>query len=111
MALSRKQYSYSKMDKEDPQELIHRRAQFLIYKVLEQANSRRKSSCLRIRISKLKVKIGNKLRRLRKKIMSSVSSARIGIHGHVVSQLKTWKRLFGREKQTILTIPSLMIKY
>jgi hypothetical protein len=43
--------------------------------------------------------------------MSSVSSARIGIHGHVVSQLKTWKRLFGREKQTILTIPSLMIKY
>lgn len=111
MALSRKTYSYSKMDKEDPEELIHRRAQFLIYKVMEQANSRRKSSCLRIKISKLKVKIGRRLRRLRKKIMSSVSAARVGIHGHVVSQLKTWKRLFGREKQTLLTIPSLMIKY
>lgn len=106
-----KQYSYSKMDKEDPEELIHRKAQFLIYKVLEQANSRRKPSCLRIRISKLKVKIGNKLRRLKKRIISNVSAAKVSIHGHVASQLKTWKRLFGREKQTLLTIdPSLMIK-
>ncbi|XP_058757742.1 uncharacterized protein LOC131630997 [Vicia villosa] len=110
MALSRKQCSYSKMDKEDPEEILHRRAQFLIYKVLEQANSRRKQSCLRIKISKLKVKIGKRLKRLRKRIMSSVVATRVGIHGHVVSQLKTLKRLFGREKQTLLTIPSLIIK-
>ncbi|CAK8531080.1 unnamed protein product [Lathyrus sativus] len=110
MALSRKHYSYSKMDKEDPEEILHRRAQFLIYKVLEQANARRKQSCLRIKISKLKVKIGKRLKRLRKRIMSSVVATRVSIHGHVVSHLKTWKRLFGREKQTLLTIPSLMIK-
>lgn len=109
MALSRKPYGYSKMDKEDPKELIHRRAQFLIYKVLEQANSRRKQSCLqRIRISKLKVKIGNRLRRLRKKIMSGVSAARIGIHGHVMSQKKMWKRMFGKGTQTLIAFPPLI---
>lgn len=107
MALCRRQYGYSKMDKEDPEEVIHRRAQFLIYKVLEQAADR-KPSCLRIRISKLKVKIGNKLRRLRKRIMSSVSAARVGIHGHVVSQIKTWKKLFGRGRPTLITLPSLI---
>ncbi|KAK7245848.1 hypothetical protein RIF29_40700 [Crotalaria pallida] len=108
MALSRRPYSYSKMDKEDPEELIHRRAQFLIYKVLEQANSPRKQSLLRIRISKLKVKIGNRLRRLRKRIMSSVSAVRVGIHGHVTSQLKTWKKLFGKGRQTIISLPPMI---
>ncbi|XP_061347830.1 uncharacterized protein LOC133293300 [Gastrolobium bilobum] len=109
MALSRRSYAaYSKMDKEDPQEIIHRRAQFLIYKLLEQADSRSKQSCLRIRISKLKVKIGNRLRKLRKRIMSGVSAARVGIHGHVMSQMKTWKRVFGRGRQTLVTIPPLI---
>ncbi|XP_057430578.1 uncharacterized protein LOC130723517 [Lotus japonicus] len=110
MALSRKQFSYAKMDKEDPIELIHRRAQFLIHKLLEKADSRRKPSCLRIRISKLKVKIGNRLRRLRKRILSGVSVARVGIQGHVVSQMKTVKRMFGRGRQSIISLPPLMIK-
>ncbi|KAK7359766.1 hypothetical protein VNO77_01731 [Canavalia gladiata] len=108
MALSRRPYSYSKMDKEDPEDMIHRRAQFLIYKVLEQADSRRKPSCLRIRISKLKVKIGNRLRRFRKRIMLGVSAARVGIQGHVMSQVKTWKRLFGRGRQSLISLPPLI---
>ncbi|XP_020210427.1 uncharacterized protein LOC109795365 [Cajanus cajan] len=108
MALSRRPYAYSKVDKEDPEDIIHRRAQFLIHKVLEKADSRRKASCLRIRISKLKVKIGKRLRRLRKRIMSGVSVARLGIHGHLMTQIKTWKRLFGLGRQTIVTLPPLV---
>ncbi|KAJ1428748.1 hypothetical protein SESBI_08853 [Sesbania bispinosa] len=108
MALSRKAYGYSKMDKEDPEDVIHRRAQFLIYKVLEKADSRRRQSCLRLRISKLKVKIGNRLRRLRKRIMSGVSAARVGIHGNVISQIKSWKKLFGRGRQTVISLPPLI---
>ena len=110
MALCRRPYGYSKVDKEDPEDIIHRRAQFLIHKVLEQADSRRKPSCLRIRISKMKVKIGKRLRRLRRRIMSGVSAARLGFHGHVMSQIKTWKRLFsrGRQSQTLITLPPLI---
>ncbi|KAL2341272.1 hypothetical protein Fmac_009212 [Flemingia macrophylla] len=109
MALSRKSYAYSKVDKEDPEDIIHRRAQFLIHKVLEKADSRRKpSACLRIRISKLKVRIGKRLRRLRKRIMSGVSVARFGIHGHVMTQIKTWKRFFGLGRQTLITLPPLV---
>ncbi|RDX80416.1 hypothetical protein CR513_39030, partial [Mucuna pruriens] len=109
MALSRRPYAYSKVDKEDPEEILHRRAQFLIHKVLEKANSRRKPSCLRIRISKLKVKIGKRLRRLRKRIMSGVSAAKLGIQGHVMSPLKTWKRFFGRGRQSLITLPPLIL--
>ncbi|KAK7303292.1 hypothetical protein RJT34_14195 [Clitoria ternatea] len=110
MALCRRAYGYSKVDKEDPEDMIHRRAQFLIYKVLEKADSSRRkpSSCLRIRISKLKVKIGNRLRRLRKRLMCGVSAARIGIHGHVVNQLKTWKKLLGSGRQSFSSIPPLI---
>ncbi|XP_027339357.1 uncharacterized protein LOC113853102 [Abrus precatorius] len=109
MALCRRPYAYSKMNKEDPEEIIHRRAQFLIYKVLEKADSRGKPSCMRIRISKLKVKIGKRLRKLRKRIMSGVSSAKVGIQGHFMSHVKTWKRLFGGGRQTtLISLPPLI---
>jgi len=68
MALSRRpQHGYSKMDKEDSEERKHRQAQFLIYKALEKADSRRKPSYLRIKIFKLKVKLGNSCRRIKKR--------------------------------------------
>ncbi|KAK7332318.1 hypothetical protein VNO80_29068 [Phaseolus coccineus] len=110
MDLSRSSYAYSKVDKEDPEDIIRRRAQFLIHKVLEKADSRRKPSCLRLRISKLKVKIGRRLMRLRKRMISGVSSVRLGIQGHFMTQLKTWKRLFGRgrQSQTLITLPPLL---
>ncbi|XVF26027.1 hypothetical protein REPUB_Repub13aG0264700 [Reevesia pubescens] len=105
MALLRRSYGYSKVDKEDPEEIIHRRAQFLIYKVLEQADTRRKSSFLRIRLCRLKVKIGRRLKKLRKSVLVSISVARIGVYKQVVNQLKTWRRLFDRDAGTIATLP------
>ncbi|EOA22532.1 hypothetical protein CARUB_v10003186mg, partial [Capsella rubella] len=72
-------YEYTKMEKEDPQELIHRRAQFLIQKVLERAENktrqqqqqqqRRRSSSgplVMIRVVGIRMRIGKKLRKLRK---------------------------------------------
>ncbi|KAK4284393.1 hypothetical protein QN277_001235 [Acacia crassicarpa] len=107
----KKPYGYSKVEKEDPEEMKHRRAQFLIYKVMEQADqfdySHRQnkakassSSCrsLRIRISKLKVRIGKRLRRFRKKIMLSVSAAKSGFHGRIMSHLKTWRNIISLPK-------------
>ncbi|KAL1196369.1 hypothetical protein V5N11_024037 [Cardamine amara subsp. amara] len=68
-------HEYTKMEKEDPQELIHRRAQFLIQKVLERADiktrhqhQRRRSSgpLIMIRVVGIRMRIGKKLRKLRK---------------------------------------------
>ncbi|XP_028761844.1 uncharacterized protein LOC114720364 [Neltuma alba] len=106
LAIYRKAYGYSKVEKEDPEDIKHRRAQFLIYKVMEKADhgyyySRRRkpksssssSWSLRIRISKLKVKIGKRLRRFKKRIQSTVSSAKSGFHGHLMAHLKTVKNI------------------
>ncbi|KAG2331395.1 hypothetical protein Bca52824_002575 [Brassica carinata] len=68
-------YVYTKMEKEDPQELIHRRAQFLIQKVLERADNRTRPQYQRkrssgpliiIRVAGIRMRIGKKLRKLRK---------------------------------------------
>ncbi|KAE8670593.1 Detected protein of confused Function [Hibiscus syriacus] len=96
MAVLKRSYGYSKVDKEDPDEIIHRRAQFLIFKALEKVDSRRKPSFIPIRLCRLKVKIGRKLKKLRKAAMVSVSGLRIGAYEHVLHQLKTRRRLFNR---------------
>ncbi|KAK8664869.1 hypothetical protein V6N13_084642 [Hibiscus sabdariffa] len=84
MSVLKRSYGYSKVDKEDPDEIIHRRAQFLIYKALEQADSRRKPSFIRIRLCRLKLKMGRKLQKLRKAAMSerdrSFSDFSLSIH-------------------------------
>ena len=90
MALSRRLHGYSKLDEEDPEEKMHRRAQFLIYKVLEKADSSRKPSCVRIRIFKLKVNMGNILRRIKKRIFSGGA----GFHAQVMDQVKALKKQF-----------------
>ncbi|KAL0712789.1 hypothetical protein Bca4012_019767 [Brassica carinata] len=68
-------YEYTKMEKEDPQDLSHTRAQFLIQKVLERADhktrqqQRRKRSSgplIMIRVVGIRMRIGTKLRKLRK---------------------------------------------
>ncbi|EEF43883.1 uncharacterized protein LOC8284213 [Ricinus communis] len=102
--MMKKSYGYSKLDKEDPEEIIHRRAQFLIYKALKQADSRRKPSFSRIRMCRLKVKIGRKLKRLRKSMLLSISAARIRIYKQIVNQLK---RLFS-SGDAIATLPTLL---
>lgn len=108
MAIVRRPFGYSKVDKEDPDEKIHRRAQFLIYKVLEKADSRRtRPSYLRIRIRKLKVKIGKRLTKLRKSMLIGISAAKVSVGKQVCCQLKTCKRLFSRGERTVLSLPPL----
>lgn len=101
---NRKWYRYTKVEKEDPEEMKHRRAQFLIYKVMQKADEfdyshpRNKSNTssssswsLRIRISKLKVRIGKRLRRIRKRIFSS--SSKSALQGRIKLHLKTWRNI------------------
>ncbi|KAK1375140.1 hypothetical protein POM88_031333 [Heracleum sosnowskyi] len=96
--LSRRSHAYTKMEMEDPEEVKHRRAQFLIYKLLQQAADssprRRKRSWLRIRMFRLKVKIGKRLKKLRKGLVLSVGAAKASGHKQVIRHMKTWKRLF-----------------
>ena len=94
-----------KMEREDPEEKSHREAQFLIYKTLKQADQiamkrpfspSSSFSWLRLRISKLKVKIGKRLLRLRKTItiLSSSKPKVVGVRKNVMGHLKSLKRLF-----------------
>jgi hypothetical protein len=108
MALLRRRssYGYSEIDNEDPEEKKHQLAQFLIQKVLLQADSRRRSSVLRIRICRLKVKIGRRLKKLRKSMMFGISAARVGAHKRVICHVKKWQRLFHRG-ETIVRLPSV----
>ncbi|CAI0468275.1 unnamed protein product [Linum tenue] len=85
--------NYAKLDKEDPDEVFHRRAQFLIYKVMQRADdSRRGASFCQIKLCKLKVRIGKRLKKLRKGVVLSMSAARLRIYRMIRIQ---WKRLFG----------------
>ncbi|XAR53785.1 hypothetical protein NMG60_11022467 [Bertholletia excelsa] len=101
MSLVGRPYAYSKMGKEDPEEMKHRKAQFLIYKVLEQADrSRRRPPFLKVRICRLKIKIGKKLKKLRKTVvLLSLPKSKVCFYKQVVlSQLKSWR-------QTLLSLP------
>lgn len=101
----RSSYGYSKLDKEDPEEVKHRRAQFLIYKALQQADSpRRRPSLLRLRLCRLKIKIGKKLKKLRKGMLLSISAARVRVYEQVTGQ---WKRLFGNG-EAIASLPPML---
>ncbi|XP_077242190.1 uncharacterized protein LOC143882610 [Tasmannia lanceolata] len=106
MSYLRRPYSYSNIEDEDPEERLHRRAQFLIARVLEQADSRRRQPSIRVRIFRLTVKIGRRLRRLRKSIKFTVSVAKVGVWRPVMGQMKLWKwALRGRE--AMVSLPPL----
>lgn len=107
MMMKKKPFAYSKVDKEDPEELNHRRAQFLIQKMLEQVEVRRKPSYLRIRIRKLKIKIGKKLTKLRKNMLLSLSTAKLCVSQQVFSQFKSCKRMFNRGDRNIANLSPL----
>ncbi|KAK9681564.1 hypothetical protein RND81_10G011200 [Saponaria officinalis] len=93
--LLRNNNGYTKIDKEDPKEKSHREAQFIIYKTMKQVDqivkrrSSFKPSWLKLRIFKLKVKIGNKLG-LRK----TMSKSKVGVCHHLMGHLMRFKRLF-----------------
>ncbi|KAK4765060.1 hypothetical protein SAY86_026150 [Trapa natans] len=105
-------FAYSKLAKEDIEEAIHRRAQFLIYKTMEEADcigSRRSRPCLtlmKVRLSKVKMKIGKRLKSLRKRILSTISMAGASTCGNMTRQMKACKRLFGAEMPLIPGFPA-----
>lgn len=93
--------NYFKIEKEDKEDIKHRKAQFLIYKSLKKADSvvsMRKNSYW------LKIKIGRKLNMLKKSILFTFSSSRIGFYKQFICQLKFLKSLIGG-KETIVSLP------
>ncbi|KAI3718730.1 hypothetical protein L6452_19612 [Arctium lappa] len=99
-----KPYAYSRMEMEDPEEVKHRKAQFLIYKSLEKADQdsvrkSRRPSWLRVRMFKLKIKFGKKMKKL-KKSFNSCGPIRVAV-------LQQWKRLF-TVRQAMLKLPTTL---
>ncbi|KAK4733261.1 hypothetical protein R3W88_007522 [Solanum pinnatisectum] len=93
--------NYFKIEKEDKEDIKHRKAQFLIYKSLKKADSvvsMRKNSYW------LKIKIGRKLNMLKKGILFTFSSSRIGFYKQFICQLKYLKSLI-RGKETMVSLP------
>ncbi|XP_010448970.1 PREDICTED: uncharacterized protein LOC104731335 [Camelina sativa] len=99
MAMMKIPNQYTKVEKEDPNEIIHRRAQFLIHKILERADTetlrhQQKRNTITIKISSFRVvgirmKIGKKLRKLRK------SCVMANKHGDLMPRLlKSLRRCF-----------------
>ncbi|KAI3466576.1 hypothetical protein Pfo_023239 [Paulownia fortunei] len=106
MALLNRPYAYSKIQFEDPDEIKHRRAQFLIYKVLQKADTRSRPSWLRVKVCKLKIKIGKRLKKLRKGFSSTVFLAKADFCKQITCVLKSCKYLLqGKQGSVIRTVP------
>ncbi|KAG4974834.1 hypothetical protein JHK87_031655 [Glycine soja] len=89
------------MDKEDIGERIHERAQFMIYKVLEKVYSRRKPTCVWVRMVKLKIKIENDFRSIKKKWITVMVSA--CYRTHLSRDSKRDFSSFGQQALSLLT--------
>ncbi|XP_068669546.1 uncharacterized protein [Aristolochia californica] len=98
--------SYTKLDREDPEELAHRRAQWLIARVLEEADARRRKASMRVKICRLKIRMGRRLKRLRRSIQLSFFASRLSLSRQVVGQLKVWKWVV-RGKEAAVSLPPL----
>ncbi|KAL2483959.1 hypothetical protein Fot_45403 [Forsythia ovata] len=110
MAFLNRPYAYSKMEMFDPDEKQHQRAQFLIYKTMKKAEIRRsRPSWLRVKMFKLKIKIGKRFKTMRKSIGFTLSSAKTGFCKKITCQLKSWKRLIHRREGIITSLPSMII--
>ncbi|KAL3740714.1 hypothetical protein ACJRO7_021914 [Eucalyptus globulus] len=108
MALSKKPYAYKRMDFEDPEEKKHWKLQFLIYKVLERADTRRRPLLLRARLCWLKVKTRWQLKKSRKRMALMVSKARLAVYKQLISQLRSLEALvWPCRKQAIDQPPTL----
>ncbi|XP_073129105.1 uncharacterized protein [Henckelia pumila] len=101
MAISkRRPYSYSRITHEDPEETQHRLAQFLIYKTLQKADTRRSYSWLGIRIVRLRIKIGTRLKKMKRGFVSTVFSAKYDLCKQVNCVLRYWKQLLRGKRGT-----------
>lgn len=88
MGVLRAHFSYAKLNKEDPEEMQHLKASFLIHKMLEEAEAQqRRSNSARLRVFRVKRKIGVRLRRLR----VAISKARLCVCYQTLKQLRHLK--------------------
>ncbi|OIT33910.1 PREDICTED: uncharacterized protein LOC109205384 [Nicotiana attenuata] len=107
--LSKPYYAYSKMEMEDSEELQHRRAQFLIHKSLQKSDSishRRQPIWLKVKVCKLKIKIGRRLKRMKKSILLKFSATKNVVSKQFNFQLKSWKRLI-KGRETMVKLPPM----
>ncbi|WOL04924.1 hypothetical protein Cni_G13647 [Canna indica] len=86
--LSNTHCPYSRVDKEDSEEMQHLKARFLIYKVLEEADrDQKRRTASKLRVCRLKRKIGLRLKRIR----VVISRARLCVCRNVVKQFRYLK--------------------
>ncbi|KAL8461404.1 hypothetical protein ACS0TY_032756 [Phlomoides rotata] len=104
--LNRGPYGYSKIENEDPEEVKHRKAQFLIYKAMQKADhGRRRPSWLRVKMFKLKIKFGTRLKKLRKGFSSTLKPDFLK---QIAFLLKSCKQLLHANQEPIVrTLPSI----
>ncbi|CAA0396066.1 unnamed protein product [Arabidopsis thaliana] len=98
MAMMKNPNQYSKIEKEDLNEIIHRRAQFLIHKILQRADietlrqQQKRNTTIKLlsfRVVGIRMKIGKKLRKLRK------SCVMVDKNGDLIPRvLKSLRRYF-----------------
>ena len=80
--------TYTRVAKEDPDELRHQRAQYMINKVLQEADEvGRKRQPFKLTLRKLKTKISVRIKRLRKSIRSSLSRVQACFHWNINKRL------------------------
>ncbi|CAD5328664.1 hypothetical protein ISN44_As04g022470 [Arabidopsis suecica] len=98
MAMMKNPNQYTKIEKEDLNEIIHRRAQFLIHKILQRADietlrqQQKRNTTIKLlsfRVVGIRMKIGKKLRKLRK------SCVMVDKNGDLIPRvLKSLRRYF-----------------
>ncbi|KAJ0248125.1 hypothetical protein HA466_0164810 [Hirschfeldia incana] len=108
MTLFKRPCDYSKMSKEDPEELLHTRVKFLIYKKLQEVDliSHRSPTSLlflRMKLFRLKVMIGNSLANLRRSIVSTIRFG--GVKKHSQGGVRAFKKMFHGGATTGLSRP------
>ncbi|CAA0826518.1 Unknown protein [Striga hermonthica] len=109
MALLNRANAYSKIENEDPEEAKHRLAQFLIYKAMQKADSdaRRRPSRLRVKMIKLKIKIGNRLKNMKKRLSSNALSAKADFYRQIAFVLKSCKHLLHPKDVPVRSLPPM----
>nr|VVW58775.1 unnamed protein product [Nymphaea colorata] len=82
-------YCYAKLEgnHEDEEEKRHRRAQYLIYKTMEKADSLLRKRPLPLRIRVCRRKMSKKMKRLRSRLQFAVSFLKVGFYGQLTEAI------------------------
>ncbi|KAG9454054.1 hypothetical protein H6P81_006958 [Aristolochia fimbriata] len=74
---------------------------------MEEADARRRKASLKVRICRLKIKMGRRLKRLRRHLQLSFSAARGCLSRKVAGKLKVWKWGVKVEETAVISLPPL----